>query len=129
VLSDPRIVFIGENQPYGAVHGGGLRARVTLDALRTVGHVRVLPITRRPWSPDAVTETARRLDLAPPVRYDGGGRAPVFTRLRRNLDPRFMDTDGFYIRDIDRQVVECELGAPAGDCRAAAAGGCAHATR
>ncbi len=109
VPSDPRIVFIGENQPYGAVCGGGLRTRVTLDALRTVGRVRFLPITRRPWSAEAVAHTARILELAPTVRYDAGGPAQVLTRLRRNLSPRCMDTDGFCIRDVDRHVVEQEL--------------------
>jgi hypothetical protein len=56
MLSHPRILFIGESVPYGPVHGGGSRTRVTIEALARVGRVTFLPIIRRPWGVDAVAE-------------------------------------------------------------------------
>jgi hypothetical protein len=66
MLSHPRILCMGERPPYGPVYGGGLRTRVTIEALASVGRVTFLPIVRQPWGVDAVAETAGRFELPPP---------------------------------------------------------------
>jgi len=108
--SDPRILFIGENAPYGPMNGGGLRTRVTIEALASVGRVTFLPVIPEPWSVDAVAETARRFELAPPIRFHSSEkRQRLSARIQRNVSPRCMDTDGFQIDGRDEAVVDREL--------------------
>jgi glycosyltransferase involved in cell wall biosynthesis len=106
MTSRPDIVFISANNPYGDVYGGGLRTRVAIEALSFVGDVTLVPITRNPWSAEAIEETARRLTLARRVPFHHAASADLTARLRRNLLPRCMDTDGFYVDESDRQYVE-----------------------
>jgi glycosyltransferase involved in cell wall biosynthesis len=96
-----RIVFISENPPYGRMNGGGLRTRVTLEALRTVGDVRYLPVIRSPWTAADVAETTARMAVLPAIQYDAVPASPI-GRLRRHFDPRCMDTDGFGLQESDR---------------------------
>jgi hypothetical protein len=56
-----------------------------------------------------MAETAHRFELAPSVRYHGGAANQALARFRRNIDPRCMDTDGFYVHESDRQAVEQRL--------------------
>src|SRR5262245_5512712 len=108
--SHPRILFIGENAPYGPMNGGGLRTRVTIEALASVGRVTFLPVIPEPWSVDAVAETARRFELAPPIRFHSSEkRRRLSARIQRNVSPRCMDTDGFQIDGRDEAVVDREL--------------------
>src|SRR5262249_29834822 len=110
MLTDPRILFIGEHAPYGPVHGGGLRTRVTIEALASGGRVTFLPIIRRPWDVEAVAEAARRFELVPPIHYDyDEKRRRLFARIERNVSPRCMDTDGFHIDARDGAVIDREL--------------------
>jgi hypothetical protein len=71
MLSHPRILCMGERPPYGPVYGGGLRTRVTIEALASVGRVTFLPIVRQPWGVDAVAEAAGRFELPPTTKIPG----------------------------------------------------------
>src|SRR5262249_57167967 len=102
MLTDPRILFIGEHAPYGPVHGGGLRTRGTIEALASVGRVTFLPIIRRPWDVEAVAEAARRFELVPPIHYDyDAKRRCLFARIQRSVRPRRMDADALHIAARD----------------------------
>jgi glycosyltransferase involved in cell wall biosynthesis len=106
MTSRPHIVIISGHNPYGDVFGGGLRTRVAIEALDSVGDVTLIPITRYDWSAEAIEQTARRLALTRRVPFHGTANPDLVTRLRRNLRPRCMDTDGFYVHESDRQFVE-----------------------
>lgn len=62
--SHPRTVVVGERVPYGPVRGGGLRIRVTIEAMASMGRVAFFGVIRRPWGVDTLAETARRFEFA-----------------------------------------------------------------
>ncbi|RMH27978.1 MAG: glycosyltransferase [Planctomycetota bacterium] len=99
----PRILYIASHCPAGPDFGARLRVRHVGRLLRGVGDVTLLLVSAGDWPDEWLDEARADFDLAGVIRMRHADAWP--TRLRRSIDPAFLNTHGFAITPTDRATI------------------------
>lgn len=97
----PRILFLSRNCPYGESFGGQLRTLHIARHLRQCGDLEMGLVLLTDPGKDALAQTAAEFSLASVMRMVHEPIRGLGRRLRHELDPFFLNTEGWRLNDDD----------------------------
>jgi len=107
----PRILFVGSSWPHGGSFGGQIRSLNLARALGTLGPVTVSVVGSAADDAEARRLTAEEFAVGQVIPGLSTPNRSVAAKLRRMLDPRFMNVHGLSVDPAERQRFMASLGA------------------
>ena len=100
----PRILYVCSHCPAGPDYGARLRTRHIGRLLQRFGEVTLLLASVGQWSEEQIRATRDEFDTAAILRFRQVGLPSLRDRLRRELDPAFLNTEGQILDGADRAL-------------------------
>jgi glycosyltransferase involved in cell wall biosynthesis len=90
-----RILYLTSSWPHGPAFGGQMRSLHVARALRQVGDVTVTVVSSDANDQESMRQTEAEFDINPPISPELTPRRSIGQRLRRAIDPRYLNIHGF----------------------------------
>jgi glycosyltransferase involved in cell wall biosynthesis len=101
----PRILYVSSSWPHDKTHGGQLRALHIGRALKQVGDVSLVVVNSDPVDESVRNKTAEEFTVLRSIRTRPSNARGLTVKLRRALDPKFLDIHGVTAPADDRAAL------------------------
>lgn len=106
-----KILYLASSWPRGGTFGGQLRALHVGRALKQVGDVTLLVVNSDPPEPHFLRDSGDEFALESPVIAEPSRKGGLMAKVRRAIDPRFLDVHGCAATPADRKRIGTLLAA------------------